>query len=967
MKLRAQHFRQSHGYAMASVVILSTALLILGGAVLQGALSTRTALLNDYYNRIAREAAEAGVQKATKCIEDNNFSITWTTAAKLQPERDCKGANVTPTTSCAAPGCNRNYVLKNTDLTSTFSVEPTNTNVESQQFTSVGTVRVYNGGGTVQRTITQTLKGSTAQSKGSMLSVGGDNACALSDGNVYCWGYNSFGSLGGNVTDSAGKPVKAEGALTGKTVTELSSSTGNTCAIAKDSASAFGVYCWGNNSDGQLGTGANVQGLPYSATPVAVAMNTGLAGKNLANLAVGNAAVCLTANGDVYCWGSNAYGQLGRGNVGGVYPTPGPALKQTGVLAGRTVTSVSFKDSTVCVIASGGSICWGWNQYAQMGVGNNNNYYDGTPAFTNGPAGSTYLISAGHAHSCSAVTDPGGTKRTYCWGFAGNGRLGEGSTAGIAFSPKEVPALQGITLKSLSSTFTHSCAVSTANTVYCWGSNGYGEIGDPTNLSDRSTPYTVSLSAIGLSGKPIDLVDVAPYRTCIQSQGKFYCWGIAYDGQRDTGVWSPQLVRQDPNDPNRTATGGVLGTTTTKVSVSELNSCALTTGAAAQDKRIFCWGYNYNGQLGINQSFSSKQFSPFALLSGTNTSSYGYTDLNAGGQLLCSIAYSSSFWCWGSDTIGEQGDGNPLAINTQTKPVVSSGALSGKTAQKIATYGNLSCGVASGALYCWGGYNPPALANNGANPEGTPWATAPLPAAAPLDSGVTDVSIGLFYGCAIKSGKLYCWGWNESGQVGDGTRITRNGPVAVQPAPDDTFFNGLTFKKVAVGPRTACAISNPFFGTDVLYCWGYNADGQFGNGTYTGSTTPVVVNGNYSNSPLVGKKLTDISLGTGHACAIADNQVYCWGYNVAGQLGNGTTMPSALPVLVGNGTGTTPVFTNSNVTSISAGNRTTCAVQSGRTYCWGSNTQGQVGNGLVKPDFTANPAQALRISPVVTY
>lgn len=205
----------------------------------------------------------------------------------------------------------------------------------------------------------------------------------------------------------------------------------------------------------------------------------------------------------------------------------------------------------------------------------------------------------------------------------------------------------------------------------------------------------------------------------------------------------------------------------------------------------------------------------------------------------------------------------------------------------------------------------------------------PLPSAVGIDltalSGIpmgrtsvvnakSTVASGGGHACAIVDGALQCWGANDHGQLGDGTKVASSKPKVV-------ISSGVT--AVAIGSSHTCAIVG-----GALQCWGTNGSGQVGDGTSTDVLSPVVV---------IPSGVTMVAAGTFHTCAVVSGEMKCWGLNSSGQLGTGTTDPSLLPVSNKMSRG---------VQAISAGAKSTCAiVNDGQLSCWGSNTYGQLGNG----------------------
>jgi alpha-tubulin suppressor-like RCC1 family protein len=186
------------------------------------------------------------------------------------------------------------------------------------------------------------------------------------------------------------------------------------------------------------------------------------------------------------------------------------------------------------------------------------------------------------------------------------------------------------------------------------------------------------------------------------------------------------------------------------------------------------------------------------------------------------------------------------------------------------------------------------------------------------------VSAGGAHSCAIRDGNLYCWGANYNGQIGNGGKAAALRPVRIAH-PQNYAWIG-----VSAGYAHTCAVDD----TLAAYCWGSNAKGQLGNGTLDDSLTPSPVLNPDDLKPF--GKVRDISVGNG-SCAISDGKIACWGPNDDGQLGNNSTSPSTLPVLLSNPVG---------VTSIAGGVLHACATTGGsELYCWGWNYFGQLGDG----------------------
>src|SRR5437588_8882278 len=198
----------------------------------------------------------------------------------------------------------------------------------------------------------------------------------------------------------------------------------------------------------------------------------------------------------------------------------------------------------------------------------------------------------------------------------------------------------------------------------------------------------------------------------------------------------------------------------------------------------------------------------------------------------------------------------------------------------------------------------------------------------PVTTGLTfaQVSAREYYACGVTTaGAAYCWGYNGDGELGNGTTTTSPTPVAVS--------GGLTWAAVSAGLYHTCGVTT----AGAAYCWGYNGDGELGDGTTTASTTPVAVTGGLTFAPVSG--------GGFSACGVTTaGAAYCWGYNGIGELGNGTTTNSATPVAVAGGL---------TWAAVSAGLYHTCGVTTaGAAYCWGNNGNGELGDGTTTASTT---------------
>lgn len=292
--------------------------------------------------------------------------------------------------------------------------------------------------------------------------------------------------------------------------------------------------------------------------------------------------------------------------------------------------------------------------------------------------------------------------------------------------------------------------------------------------------------------------------------------------------------------------------------------------------------------------------------------------------------------CWGYNRHGELGDDS---INDSPRPRRVE-RISG--VRKISAGYYHSCAIAGAerGLYCWGDDSHGQL---GANATDTiamiPLPVIGVPSGAMI--GVVDVAAGAHHTCAVQhDGKVACWGKGDSGQLGDGltTQHDSVAPTLTRAAPGDTYLTGA--KWVAAGLAHSCAVVGQ---EREVYCWGSNTYGQLGDMPGAASSAARQVVGL--------RQVDELALGAYHSCALSAGQMYCWGSNSYGQLG--AAQASAEPARVEG---------LSDVVAIAAGAQHSCAVQAdGTAYCWGLDSSGELGSAQLQPSAEAHP-QPARVS-----
>ena len=291
------------------------------------------------------------------------------------------------------------------------------------------------------------------------------------------------------------------------------------------------------------------------------------------------------------------------------------------------------------------------------------------------------------------------------------------------------------------------------------------------------------------------------------------------------------------------------------------------------------------------------------------------SQVSGGAQHACALTTEGRAYCWGRNGSGEVGNGKG-GTSAEARELTPVAVIGGLVFRQIGAGGLRSCGVTTGNVgYCWGSNTFGSL---GIGTEGN--RAAPTRVAGGLRFLQIDAG-GLLHGCGVTSDRrVYCWGDNSEGQLGDGTRLEMES-VPVPVASTDRF------RQVSTGERHTCAVTT----ADQAYCWGDNRNGQLGIGTdQRRRLNPTLVAG--------GHAFRQIAAGDFHTCAVTTaRQAYCWGQGIMGQIGDGATLQRNSPRLVAGGR---------TFDRVTAGARHACGeTGANRAFCWGDNRTGQVGDG----------------------
>ncbi len=329
------------------------------------------------------------------------------------------------------------------------------------------------------------------------VSAGTNHTCGLDlTGQAYCWGDNAWRRLG--VTDSVNirRPVKVE---TPQRFRLLSAGTTETCAVTDRGG---GIVCWGGAYPGTL-------------------PRTVLADRSYERIALRGNSCAISTDGNGWCWGSNALGQLGSGSPS--TETAASPQPLAGGLRWRTIEPAM--GGFACGLTNGGvAMCWGTNSAGQLGTGSEGG--SRTPA-TVSDAPRYQAIAVGGEHACGLHADGS----LWCWGNGQSGALGTG-TRGVVRTPQRVSGTQRWTQVVAGYDFT--CALDDAAKAWCWGKNANGVLGTG-DRADRDVPAEVR------SPRMFTFLSAGNGHVCGISDRKLYCWGDNQDGQ--LGVARSQTCR----------------------------------------------------------------------------------------------------------------------------------------------------------------------------------------------------------------------------------------------------------------------------------------------------------------------------------------------------------------------------------------------------------------------------------------
>jgi alpha-tubulin suppressor-like RCC1 family protein len=578
--------------------------------------------------------------------------------------------------------------------------------------------------------------------------------------------------------------------------------------------------------------------------------------------------VFLRSTGTVLTLGANSSGQLGIGSTDDSYVPVGASLSAaTRVAAGGSHTLALMADGTVWA--------WGGNLDGQLG---NNTYTSSSVPLQVSTLTNIVAIAAGAAHSLAVRNDG----VVFAWGFNGDGRLGDGSWTSSPI-PVQVSGLTGVI--SVAAGESHSLALTSSGNVYGWGLNNNGQLGLGT-----TTTTNVPTQATGISNVT-KLAAGGAHSLAADSNGNVWAWGQNTFGQLGDGT----LVRKTSPTQILSLSGMA------DVAAGRIHSIAISSSGA-----VFSWGTNSAGQLG--DGTTTRRTSPVQIMGGEGSN---VVAIAAGFDHSLALRSDGNVLAWGSNSAGQTGR-NPTLLSVVPDHIVGFGVV------EVIDAGDRQTLVITQErrIYAWGD-NANGQLGNAAGPVATPVGGPNLENVVAISTGGS--LSGRHSLAVVSGGAVWAWGANSNGQLGNDSLVQSTVPV-----PSGSLTN---ITNVAAGGGHSLALHSD--GT--VWAWGVNANGQLGIGSTTRSQIPVQI-------PTLSGVIA-IAAGSAHSLALKnDGTVWAWGLNGNGQAGLGTTIvQSTVPVPVG-GIG--------GVAAIAAGNSFTLALKAnGEVWAWGFNSQGQIGDG----------------------
>ena len=521
-------------------------------------------------------------------------------------------------------------------------------------------------------------------------------------------------------------------------------------------------------------------------------------------------------------------------------------------------------------------------------------------------------VSVGVRHSCMVWSS--GT--VWCWGDNNKGQLGDGEFGRDLYSSVPLEATGIMDAVAVSAGWEHTCAVHATGEVSCWGDDTNGELGNGEIVDQVPLP----VKAEGITDATA--VTTGLWHTCaLRSSGEVSCWGRNHDGQLGIGETGDDVAVSTVPVPVLDITDAVA------VSAGGEHTCAVhATG------EVSCWGDNFGGELGNGQDGNEFDSAAPVRVAGITDA----IDVATGEWHTCVLRESGNMSCWGDNTYGQLGGGDALFLTAnQTFSNSPLDVLGIEDATSISTGSGFTCATQRGGeAFCWGRNNVGQLGS----PDSQNFDLGLTPTRVSDIEDAVSVSAGTTHACLLReSGEVSCWGSNFHGQLGNalgGEFSTEQ--VQVQGVSDAI--------DVSASFRHTCATH----ATGQVSCWGQSWKGRTGD-VATGDAAPLPVKISGIDTA------RQVSAAAGVTCAVLEgNEAVCWGFYLNSEfteLDNGDISPVA-----------TMWSDATDVARIASGGSHACALHTdGTISCAGANWYGNLGTGEVGNPISWVPQKVVGI------
>lgn len=735
-------------------------------------------------------------------------------------------------------------------------------------------------------------------------------------------------------------------------IKSISAGQNHNCAIKNNGGE---LWCWGENERSELGNnGTSDSSTPYQTSEARWRSVSSGSNHNCA----------ISQSKHLFCWGDDSSRQLGIPTVGTQETPPYIVdlnLSWQAVAAGENHTCGIQEDHTLW--------CWGDNQSHQLGITGAN---QADRPFSVDAESDWQAISAGIHFNCGLRAINEGELYLFCWGKNDTGQTGTGGAGADVNTPQQVGTANN--WRSVHAGGNHACAVDETDTLYCWGDNGFGQLGQNNN-SDQSSPTQVA------DAGQWQMATAGENHSCgIQTDGTLWCWGNNEAGQLGQGHTQHQAIISQVehsttwrwvtagashtcaidadylpycwglNLQGQLGTGAPLKVNSTLAIQYELSdnwisvdsghahTCGLKqTFGDPTLKTLWCGGLNHYGQLGIH---SIANMDEPQQISGPDQTLEYWREISLGQYTSCAISFDQALYCWGNNNLGQLGHANASNVIANWGPNTKI-SIGGDNWLKIRSGAVHTCGIKNtDELWCWG---------DNSRGQSTGSVTVGADTAEPptrIAGAWKDVAVGGYidllgdddtpvhakggHTCAIDtSNQLHCWGENNYSQLGNGATNTQTDPSILVNSDTD-------WSSVVAGNSHSCAIKTD----QSLFCWG-----RFERGATGTANTPALVPTQIADD---NNTWLEVFAGEIHTCAIdTDNKIWCWGSNREGQLTSNVTNLDA------NGYAFTPSRSDLSIIpwqTMGLGGKHSCGIReaepgSRKLYCWGESPQIQLGDG----------------------